>query len=41
MRHVNAPPTSKRFIRDAVKGGTLKAEAGVYNLASGKVTMSR
>jgi len=33
--------TSSTVIRDAVKGGTLKVEAGVYNLASGKVTVSR
>jgi len=32
--------TSSTVIRDAVKGGTLKVEAGVYNLASGKITMS-
>jgi carbonic anhydrase len=32
--------TSSTVIRDAVKAGTLKVEAGVYDLASGKVTLS-
>ena len=32
--------TSSPVVRDAVKGGTLKVEAGVYNLATGKVTLS-
>jgi len=32
--------TSSTVIRDAVKGGGLKVEAGVYDLASGKVTLS-
>lgn len=32
--------TSSTVIRDAFKAGKLKVEAGVYNLASGKVTLS-
>ena len=32
--------TSSTVIRDAFKGGKLKVEAGVYDLASGKVTLS-
>ena len=32
--------TSSPVIRDAVKAGKLKVEAGVYNLATGKVTLS-
>lgn len=32
--------TSSTVIRDAVKAGTLKVEAGVYDLASGKVALS-
>jgi carbonic anhydrase len=32
--------TSSTVIRDAVKGGKLKVEAGVYDLATGKVTLS-
>lgn len=32
--------TSSTVIRDAVKASTLKVEAGVYDLASGKVTVS-
>ena len=32
--------TSSTVIRDAVKAGTLKVEAGVYNLATGRVTLS-
>ena len=32
--------TSSTVIRDAYKGGKLKVEAGVYDLATGKVTMS-
>lgn len=32
--------TSSPVIRDAVKGGKLRVEAGVYNLASGKVSLS-
>ncbi len=32
--------TSSPVIRDAVKAGKLKVEAGVYNLANGKVTLS-
>jgi carbonic anhydrase len=32
--------TSSTVIRDAIKGGKLKVEAGVYDLASGKVTLS-
>jgi carbonic anhydrase len=32
--------TSSTVIRDAFKGGKLKVEAGVYNLATGKVTVS-
>jgi carbonic anhydrase len=31
---------SSPVIRDAVKGGTLKVESGVYNLATGKVSLS-
>jgi carbonic anhydrase len=31
--------TSSTIIRDAVKNGKLKVEAGVYDLASGKVTL--
>jgi carbonic anhydrase len=31
--------TSSPVIRDAVKAGKLKVEAGVYNLATGKVTL--
>lgn len=31
--------TSSTVIRDAVKGGKLKVEAGVYDLASGKVSL--
>jgi carbonic anhydrase len=31
--------TSSTVIRDAFKGGKLKVEAGVYNLATGKVTV--
>lgn len=32
--------TSSPVIRDAVKGGKLRVEAGVYDLATGKVTLS-
>jgi len=32
--------TSSTVIRDAVKAGKLKVEAGIYDLASGKVTLS-
>ena len=32
--------TSSTVIRDAIKGDKLKVEAGVYDLASGKVTLS-
>ena len=32
--------TSSTVIRDALKGGKLRVEAGVYDLASGKVTLS-
>jgi carbonic anhydrase len=32
--------TSSTVIRDAVKAGKLRVEAGVYDLASGKVTLS-
>jgi len=32
--------TSSTVIRDAVKAGKLKVEAGVYDLATGKVTLS-
>jgi carbonic anhydrase len=32
--------TSSTVIRDAIKAGTVKVEAGVYNLANGKVVMS-
>ena len=32
--------TSSTVIRDAYKGGKLKVESGVYDLASGKVTLS-
>lgn len=32
--------TSSPVIRDAVKAGTLKVESGIYNLATGKVTLS-
>lgn len=32
--------TSSPVIRDAVKGGTLKVESGVYDLATGKVSLS-
>jgi carbonic anhydrase len=32
--------TSSTVIRDAVKGGKLKVESGVYDLASGKVSVS-
>jgi len=32
--------TSSTVIRDAVKAGTLKVTAGVYDLANGKVTLS-
>lgn len=32
--------TSSTVIRDAIKGGKLKVVAGVYDLASGKVTLS-
>jgi carbonic anhydrase len=32
--------TSSTVIRDAFKGGKLKVEAGVYDLATGKVTLS-
>ena len=32
--------TSSTVIRDAVKTGKLKVEAGVYDLATGKVTLS-
>lgn len=32
--------TSSTVIRDAVKGGTLKVAAGVYDLATGKVALS-
>jgi carbonic anhydrase len=31
--------TSSPVLRDAVRGGKLKVEAGVYNLATGKVTL--
>jgi carbonic anhydrase len=32
--------TSSTVVRDAVKAGKLKVEAGVYDLTTGKVTMS-
>jgi carbonic anhydrase len=32
--------TSSTVIRDTVKAGSLKVAAGVYDLASGKVTLS-
>jgi carbonic anhydrase len=32
--------TSSTVIKEAVKGGTIKIEAGVYDLATGKVTLS-
>jgi carbonic anhydrase len=32
--------TSSTVIRDAVKAGTPKVKAGVYDLAGGKVTLS-
>jgi carbonic anhydrase len=32
--------TSSTVIRDAFKGGKLKVESGVYDLATGKVTLS-
>jgi carbonic anhydrase len=32
--------TSSTVIRDAVKGGTIKVESGVYDLGSGKVSLS-
>jgi carbonic anhydrase len=32
--------TSSTVVRDALKGGKLKVEAGVYDLATGKVTLS-
>jgi carbonic anhydrase len=32
--------TSSPFIRDAIKAGELKVEAAVYDLATGKVTVS-
>jgi carbonic anhydrase len=32
--------TSSTVIRDAYKGGSLKVESGVYDLATGKVTLS-
>jgi carbonic anhydrase len=32
--------TSSPVVRDAIKAGKLKAEAGVYDLASGKVTLA-
>jgi carbonic anhydrase len=32
--------TSSPVIRDAIKAGKLKVESGVYDLATGKVTMS-
>jgi carbonic anhydrase len=32
--------TSSPVIRDAVKGGKLRVEAGIYDLATGKVTLS-
>jgi carbonic anhydrase len=32
--------TSSPVIRDAIKAGKLKVEAGVYDLASGKVTLA-
>jgi carbonic anhydrase len=32
--------TSSTVIRDAVKAGTLKVNSGVYDLASGKVTLT-
>jgi carbonic anhydrase len=32
--------TSSTVVRDALKAGKVKVEAGVYNLASGKVTLS-
>jgi carbonic anhydrase len=32
--------TSSTVIRDAIKVGTLKVAAGVYDLATGKVTLS-
>jgi len=32
--------TSSTVIRDAVKAGTLKVEAGAYDIATGKVTLS-
>jgi carbonic anhydrase len=31
---------SSPVIREAVKGGTLKVESGVYDLATGKVSLS-
>ena len=31
--------TSSTVIRDAIKGGKLKVEAGVYDLATGKVSL--
>jgi len=31
--------TSSTVIRDALKSGKLKVEAGVYNLATGKVSL--
>ena len=44
--HINAKiqaellRTSSTVVRDAVKAGKLKVEAGVYDLTTGKVTMS-
>jgi carbonic anhydrase len=32
--------TSSTVIRDAIKAGTLKVETGVYDLATGKVSLS-
>jgi carbonic anhydrase len=32
--------TSSPVIRDALKAGTVKVEAGVYDLATGKVSLS-
>jgi len=32
--------TSSTVIRDALKAGKLKVEAGVYDVATGKVTLS-
>jgi len=32
--------TSSTVIRDAVKGGKLRVEAGIYDLATGKVSLA-